>query len=324
MGLTHASTGAATNSSISKVDSGAALTSRLGFIGTEDLGGGLSSMFHLEMALAPDTGGGGSTSLSGLNAPIANSIFSRSAYVGLKGALGTVKLGRQTSSTIEDHFNASAIITGINTGIVSADFSQGIVNDLWQNNMIKYESPDFNGFSFKGHSSLGEVAGNSSYNSSLGGILIYGKGGLRLTVSNQKDYDATGKSLTWQYATASYTFGAVKLAGGINRVNHTHGAVNLSPYAWNDSKAATFGANYRMTEQLAFAAQYFRVSNSASNTSSNLIVLNADYALSKRTSLYALLGASKNGAIPIMPIYGTASAANASGSGVTIGMLHKF
>jgi predicted porin len=61
--------------------------SRLGFRGTEDLGGGLKAMFTLEQGLGADTGGlaqGGRA-------------FGRQAFVGLSGPWGQVSLGRQTT-----------------------------------------------------------------------------------------------------------------------------------------------------------------------------------------------------------------------------------
>src|SRR5437016_12597124 len=63
--------------------------SRLGFRGTEDLGGGLQAVFVLENGLAVDTGTVGQ----------GNRLFGRQAYVGLKGGYGTLMLGRQVNMT---------------------------------------------------------------------------------------------------------------------------------------------------------------------------------------------------------------------------------
>ena len=59
--------------------------SRLGFRGSEDLGGGLSAVFTLENGFAPDSGG--------LNQ--GGRFFGRQAWVGLSSNWGTFSMGRQ-------------------------------------------------------------------------------------------------------------------------------------------------------------------------------------------------------------------------------------
>src|SRR5450830_704278 len=69
-GITSERGGAAGN--VTKVTSGAASASRLGFKGTEDLGGGLSAVFKLEAGVKVDDG-----SLDNTNSVL----FNREAYV---------------------------------------------------------------------------------------------------------------------------------------------------------------------------------------------------------------------------------------------------
>jgi len=61
--------------------------SRIGFRGTEDLGGGISGIFTLENGFGVDDG----TLQQG------GRLFGRQAFVGLQGAFGAVKIGRQYS-----------------------------------------------------------------------------------------------------------------------------------------------------------------------------------------------------------------------------------
>ena len=56
-------------------------TSRLGFMGTEDLGGGLKANFQIETTV-------------GLDQPAATSLGDRQSWVGLSGGFGEVQLGR--------------------------------------------------------------------------------------------------------------------------------------------------------------------------------------------------------------------------------------
>src|SRR5476649_216248 len=72
--------------SVTKLTGGVASASRLGFKGTEDLGGGLSALFVLEEGVLIDTGAQDSTGQA----------FNRQSYVGLSSkTAGTITLGRQ-------------------------------------------------------------------------------------------------------------------------------------------------------------------------------------------------------------------------------------
>src|SRR5437868_4896157 len=65
--------------SVTKLSSGVEAGSRLGFKGTEDLGGGLSAKFVLEMGISVDNGG--------LNQ--GGAAFGRQSLVGLAGGFGS-------------------------------------------------------------------------------------------------------------------------------------------------------------------------------------------------------------------------------------------
>jgi GBP family porin len=71
---------------VNKISSGVGSVSRLGFRGSEDLGGATSAIYQLELGTKIDTG----------EIDAAGTIFNRQAFVGLKSAtLGTLSLGRQ-------------------------------------------------------------------------------------------------------------------------------------------------------------------------------------------------------------------------------------
>jgi len=83
MGITHVTSDIGSNTGLSHSN---ANVSRLGFRGTEDLGGGWSAGFWLETALAPDSGG-------------VNAGFNRRATVSLMGPWGELRLGQDDSAT---------------------------------------------------------------------------------------------------------------------------------------------------------------------------------------------------------------------------------
>ena len=63
--------------------------SRIGFKGTEDLGGGLSALFSLETGFGTDTGALQQQPASGTR------LFGRESLVGLQGGFGKLTVGRQ-------------------------------------------------------------------------------------------------------------------------------------------------------------------------------------------------------------------------------------
>ena len=73
---------------VNRVSSSNLASSRLGFKGTEDIGGGLKANFALETAVTADTGAQGNSAR----------FFDRAAWVGLAGGAGEIRLGRTDSS----------------------------------------------------------------------------------------------------------------------------------------------------------------------------------------------------------------------------------
>ncbi len=71
----------ATNGGRTAVNGGNQSSNRLGFRGTEDIGGGLKAAFNLEAGYAIDTGAGDAA------------LFGRRSVVGLEGSFGSVMVG---------------------------------------------------------------------------------------------------------------------------------------------------------------------------------------------------------------------------------------
>lgn len=71
--------------SLTKLTSGAAYGSRLGFKGSEELGNGRALIYVLEGGINIDNGSMGQRGL----------LFGRQAYVGLVSEVGSIRLGRQ-------------------------------------------------------------------------------------------------------------------------------------------------------------------------------------------------------------------------------------
>jgi len=106
--------------------SGGITTSRLGFRGTEDLGGGLAASFWLEAGLAVDTGLGNGGRQSGLASATEQAVdsgfnFNRRSTVSLSGGFGEIRLGRDFNPTYLNDTNFDPFATtGIGGSIVDA------------------------------------------------------------------------------------------------------------------------------------------------------------------------------------------------------------
>jgi predicted porin len=111
--------------------SGGNQQSRLGFMGKEDLGGGLSAIFVLENGFSPTTGAQGSPS---------GSAFSRKSYVGLTGDFGTAIAGHMytLSYTTMSHLDAMDGVAGGDDNM----FSRGGTR---RNDVVQYTTPTVRG-----------------------------------------------------------------------------------------------------------------------------------------------------------------------------------
>jgi predicted porin len=130
---------AAGNNGSTTLGNNALATSRLGFKGTEDLGGGLKAEFQLEGALTPTTGTLGTTSTTGNGSENVSSsvLFNRESWVGLSSSLGSIRVGRSD-------------ITGTQ-GLDSTVGQAGNLSDASGNlgadtaGVIRYTTPTWNG-----------------------------------------------------------------------------------------------------------------------------------------------------------------------------------
>src|SRR6478609_7148218 len=116
-------------------------SSRLGFRGTEDLGGGLAASFWLEAGMNNDDGTGAATG-GGLN-------FNRRSTVSLSGNFGEVRLGRDYTptfwnDTVFDPFGTNGVGTNAISSAVGAltvGTSSNANNYVRANNTVGYFLP---------------------------------------------------------------------------------------------------------------------------------------------------------------------------------------
>jgi predicted porin len=121
-----------------RLDDGGNTASRLGFSGSEDLGGGLRANFLLEAGFSPDTGGG--------TLPGPGLAFTRQSFVGLSNDWGRIDAGRMYTPLFysllrADPFNINSVYSPLN--LISANDAQpGLAAFTARaSNMLRYRTP---------------------------------------------------------------------------------------------------------------------------------------------------------------------------------------
>ena len=304
--------------------------SRIGFKGTEDLGGGLQALFVLEAGFSPDTGAMGQ----------GNRLFGRQSFVGLKNNWGQIMLGRQVNMTYLAMLKSDVLGPNI--------FAIGSIDTYLPNarsdNSIGYLGT-FNGFTVGATYSFGrdnsasggpaatgcagEVAGNSKACRQVTGMLAYDSKGYGVSTSYDILYGNAGAANgmtssdnTDQRITLSgyFMLGDTKIgAGVVDRKTRAAGAVNT------DSDLYFLGASYPISAALVLDGQVARLNVKGSDNDSTMTVARLTYNLSKRTAVYTSVGYMKNSGKAQVALYaGGTVGAGLNQAGVMAGIKHTF
>lgn len=288
--------------SVSKVTSGIASGSRLGFKGKEDLGDGLAANFVVENGFGIDTGAAGQGGL----------LFGRQAWAGLSGSFGAVALGRQYSplyKTLRDV--ADPFCDGLAGAITNV-----FVGNTRVDNMVSYASPKLAGWSAELAYGAGEVAGDAAANRTLGASATYGEGPLTVVlVHHQRENPLATAHSRNTLLTARYVF-----ANGVT--GHVAHAVNRD-LAGNGSKDTLLGGTMRMGPGKFIASVIYHQDDTAADRDARQYAVGYLYSLSKRTDLYTAYGHVNNRNGASFKI-GNATDSGSGATGVNLGMRHVF
>ncbi len=296
-GLVRTDNGSAKTTSL---DSGKQSGSRLGFKGTEDLGGGLSALFTLENGFNVDTG----------SMATANTLFNRQAWVGVAGSFGTVKAGRQFTPVYAnlgtfDPFGDA--LAGDSARIFNTEYE----GSRFDNNLTYNYSA--NGFRSELQYSFGEVAGNASASRAIGGFAGYKKGPVDTVLTYTKVNNAAGTDgrRTWLLG-GNYDFGMVKPYVAYATVKGT-GTTDV--HDWLLGATAPVGA--AGTVMVSYAKKDNRA---LANADAKQWALGYSHALSKRTNLYTSYGRLANDSASSLRVAVPGNTA----SEFNVGMRHTF
>ncbi|CAD6532278.1 porin [Paraburkholderia metrosideri] len=342
------------SSSLTKYDDGVAQGSRWGLRGTEDLGGGLKALFVLENGFNSGTGAAGQGGL----------LFGRQAYVGLsQNNVGSLTFGRQYSFSTD--YLGGNYSTGGNTVAGNYAFHINDVDQLTSsriNNAVKFSSANFSGLTF------GALYGFSNQAGAFAGAPATGTTAAPVAGSSRAysfganyangpfSVGAAYTDITYpsQAGTAFSTTLANVPTGTIRDLRtfgvggrYTIAAATLwalytntrfEPITGESTTFAAYeaGAKYAFTPAITAGAGYTYMHLSGANSGHwNQADLSVDYALSKRTDIYALgiyqiASGSNKGADVQAQIGSSTSYFNTSGSGADnqlafrVGIRHKF
>jgi predicted porin len=324
------------NGSVSSINTDGNTSSRLGFRGTEDLGGGLKAAFWLEASVSPDSGVGGSTSLdnksagaAGINGS-AGLTFGRRSTVSLAGSFGELRLGRDyvpsfNNLTASWHpfgtngvGNAGQLFYQVNTGGTTAR------TNVRASNSIGYFLPaNLGGFTGHFMYAMGEQASNAGVppgaiaddGKHMGARIAYRSGALNMSIATGTTKYATGDFTQSNFA-INYQFGAAKLMylWGKNDVGVTSTTSNM------------VGTQYKLgTGEVRFAYTTLKADKVANDATQWAVGYVHD--LSKRTALYANYSQLSNDGTGTRFTVGSGNNTTTPGGGSTgyeFGVRHSF
>ncbi len=310
----------------------ATVPSRWGIRGTEDLGGGLKSIFVLESGFSPDSG----TSNQG------GRLFGRQALVGLTNQYGQLSFGRQYTMLFWAILDSD--ILGPN--VYGSGSLDSYLPNTRADNAVSYKA-NFNGFVVGTTYSFGRDAVNAGPSPS----------GTNCAGENPADKKACREwsamlgydSKTWG-VTAAYDSqrGGPGAFGGLTNSGLTDDRLSLGGYVlFNRAKIGAgwirrdnegsptrisdlyyAGASYDITPAVNLAGQVYFLNYHGSSNEAKLYALRAMYNFSKRTSVYATAGFINNGGQLAMSVSGGSPGSNprpgANQWGSMIGIKHIF
>ncbi len=313
---------------LTRVTSGGLAGSRIGFRGTEDLGGGLRALFTLESGINLDDGTNGQ-----------GAFWGRQAFVGIGSAgIGQVTLGRQYgglyaltgdfSEFANGNYGPSTAVIGgfggyepVRGSATSATLNGGPAR---VNNSVKLESASFGGLKVGALWGMGEVTGGTTRNRVADVWARYTAGPFDAMLSMVDDKaEAASLQVRTISGAAAYSFGPARVTAGVVSVDDKRTTDA-------DGQGYWIGADYRSGAHL-IKAQY--VQNKAENVvegKTQALGAGYQYDLSKRTAIYSSLTRFKNEGTGYANRWATSLPANltsASDRDITelaLGVRHSF
>ena len=323
------------------LSSGANKTSRLGFRGVEDLGGGLKANFVLEGGFNLDAGDGKNSGAAGTGFE-----FKRQSTVGLAGDFGEVRLGRELTAAYNataryDVFGSVGIAhsklwdDGKNLDTTTFADPYHYTTNQRVSNAITYVSPDFSGFKVAANYGFGEVAGKNSDGRYFGGGLTYDNGPLSLGLGAERLNSGAGAAMQSQSTNditawslgGSYDLGVAKLLAAYRQSTAKDVAIlgatsDLKNRGYMLAVTAPVGPGLVRAAYNRYEAKF-----DGEKGVTDQFGLGYVYNLSKRTSVYGTYAYIKNkddNALNLTVNSSGGVKSNGSQQAVQVGITHAF
>ncbi len=270
--------------------------SRIGFRGTEDLGGGLKAGFVLEHGFNPDTG-----------TPAA-SFWGRQSEVNLGGGFGLVRLGTFTSEAYyatSDYIGMHNHETGSSSDALYAYIGRNT-------NKIAYRTPSLGGATIEAAVSAGEGGGRArNYDVAVN----YGAGPLHIGVG----YEKAGGNAKQVAVSALYEMGSLAFGAMVQRDTDGIAAGLGNRTNFRGSVAYIFGAN-ELHLNVGKAGDYSKLKNSDALQ----YTAGYNYNLSKRTKVYGYYTAINDSKVGLYTGGARANGKDGEFSSLAAGVRHNF
>lgn len=313
-GVGYTSNGAVKGSNTLSVNSGVLAGSKFGFLGVEDLGGGLKAKFQLEAGFDSDTGAlktypgnyAAATPTATGGAPI-NGLFNRRSYVGLDGAYGSVYVGRDYTPSYYALLNSDVQRMTLYGNLQETVFLTGTAGERFgrASNAVFYTSPTLRGFLVHAMYSFGSESAGGTGNPPADANRMWGLsghytvGGLAASLSYQQlrlpmvagiPLSFTGSTGTRDDMVigARYTFGDYSLGTGYFMVKQ--------PTPNNDASDVWLGGTMKLgTGTISMQLQRMRQQAAIGEAKkANIFSVSYVYPFSKSTALFASYGQVNN------------------------------
>lgn len=273
---------------VTALSDGQISSSRWGIRGTEDLGGGMKALFHLE----------GDVNLSNGMTHDAG-LFRRGAYAGLSDPrMGELTFGLRINPVIA----TNGALMPVSGNAVSTITSGALgFADFFTRNAITYTSPNLSGLVVQGQLGLSNDSTDATQGAVKAASGAYQLGGLSLRAAWQQRNGADGNNAGAGANPATATASSEKrtsLVGASYKVSSdlTLAAATfsnrISAYRgatiW-DFSGTQFGVGYQLNPALLLGLNY------TSAEGSKMTNMQARYALSKRTTAYVQYNSVDNG-----------------------------
>lgn len=302
-----------------RVISGGKNTSRWGFRGSDDLGGGLKAVWQLEGGIMMDTGASD------------GAVFKRQAWVGLDGALGRLVIGRSFTTTYElvikfDPLGFAPHYSWATGASATGPSKYGMTTQF--DNLVKYTGKS-GGFTYGATVGLGERSGSLAEGRKLAiGGAWFGDGlGLmaayeRINGNAVAGVPARDETGAWHLG-ADYRTGKWRYTAGMRgyRLDAARDGADL--------RANTvWGGVTRTIDSVTLTGAVYHVDTQdlplVEDADPTMFVVRAMLALSRRTDVYLSLAHAKADHGQLVGLSRDDPGFGTTQTGITAGMQHRF